>query len=359
MSKMYKSCNLIQHGLCFFEKKLVSCCISPVDQINGQIPPFLYDNYKGEILTREDLFFRIKKYSDIFENGGTPEQCKNCFKIEEKEWESGECNKYIDYVTVTHFSKCNADCVYCSNNLTPEERSNNTYEVLPVLKRLKEEGILKEGFELHIGGGEFSIYKECDDIIREFALTKYAKVYIPTNVIKFSKSIFEALNNKSTVIIVSLDSGCKETFAKIKRVNAFEEVVENLKKYSSTEIARNQIVLKYIIIPTINDNINEFKKFLEVAKKCQIESLSIDIDSRYSRMVNHHIDYYYYELAKKMKQIAVDSGRFAYVELYSFLQQDEYLLLQGKNKFFKRIFNRIKTKLNERKLKKLYTLHKY
>lgn len=43
----------------FFDNKLASCCFFPVDQINGQFPPILFKNYKGQILSKEDLFSRI------------------------------------------------------------------------------------------------------------------------------------------------------------------------------------------------------------------------------------------------------------------------------------------------------------
>ena len=301
MDKKYKSCNLIKHGLCFFDSQVVSCCYSPVDQIKGQQPPVLYNNYKGELLKKDDLFSQIKKYSDVFENGGTPYQCKGCCKIEEKNWDE-EDSQYINSITVTHYSICNADCIYCSNNLSPEERTNEVYEILPVLRNLKEQNILKKGFELHIGGDEFSIYKECDDILKEFALTDFARTFIPTNAIKYSQSIFEALNNGNTFIIVSLDSGSKKTFKKLKRIDAFEKVIKNLEQYASTDISRQQITLKYIVVPTINDNLREFKKFLKVAEKLKVKSIAIDIDSRYSRTQNHYIDYYYCELIYRMKK---------------------------------------------------------
>ena len=358
MNEKYESCNLIQHGLCFFEQQVVSCCYSPVDQINGQHPPVLYADYKGELLKKEDLFSKISKYTNIFKKGGTPHQCVGCCKLEKRNWEEDD-DQYINSITITHYSICNADCIYCSNNLTPEERTNEVYEILPVLQNLKEQNIIRKGVELHIGGGEFSIYKEHDSILKEFALTNFARVFIPTNAIKYSHSIFEALNNRNTFIIVSIDSGCRSTFKKIKRIDAFEKVVNNLKKYASTEISRQQITLKYIVLPTINDNLKEFKKFVNLAKKLKIKYISIDIDSRYSRSENHHIDYYYYELINEMKTFAEKTKAFDSVVLYSFIEQDNKFIKEQSNNIIKRISNAIKVKLNKKNYKKLYSSHKY
>lgn len=358
MKKKYRSCNLIQHGLCFFDDALVSCCYSPVDQINGQRPPALYDGYKGEILSKEELFSRIDKYANIFKCGGTPAQCTNCYKIEEKEWEEYD-NQYIDFVTVTHYSNCNADCVYCSNNLRQEDRSNDKYKVFPFLKKLKDEGVLRKGFELHIGGGEFSIYEECDALIEEFALTNYAKVCIATNAIKYKENIAKALNKGNNKVVISLDSGCRETFKKVKRIDAFETVVENIKKYADADTEHLNLTLKYIIIPTVNDNFNEFKKFIELTHKLGVKFVSIDIEARYSRSVNHHIDYYYYELFKKMKDYAEKSKYFYGVFVHSFMEQDREFMKEYENKPIKKLVSRIKTKLNTKNIQKLYTSHKY
>ena len=312
----YKSCHIANHGLCFFNDILALCCFSPVDQIDGQVPPLIYGEYSGQILSKEELFKRVHKHSDIFKSGGCPKECINCYHIEEKEWAEED---YIDYITITHFSNCNADCIYCSNNNEREQRTNNTYEILPVLKSFKEQGIIKERCELHIGGGEFTIYKECDEFLELFAINDFARVFVPTNAIIYSHKLFRAMNEATTYIIVSLDCGSKKLYHKIKRVDAFDKVIDSLKKYAQTEKSRDAIRLKYIIIPTINDNISEFKKFLKIAKKLGVRNLIIDIDARYSRINNYRIDDYFVNLAKKMNELALKQNFIT--EFYSFFFQ--------------------------------------
>lgn len=313
---MYKCCRHILHGLCFFDKMLVSCCYSPVDQCNNMHPPLIMDNYDGRIIPKDELFKKINDYVEVFKGGKIPRECTNCCKIEEKEWNE---DKYIDYIVITHYSVCNADCIYCSNNLTPEERTNEVYEILPILNYFKEEGIIRQGCEFHIGGGEFSIYKESETLLRDYALTNFAKLYIPTNAIKYQEYLFQALDQASTYIIVSLDAGSRETFKRIKRIDAFDKVVDNLLHYSRTEKAREKISFKYIIIPGFNDNINEFKKFLDIAKKCGITYLNLDIDARYTRLLEYKINKHFVILAYRMKKIAENEG-FT-VQIYSFLEQ--------------------------------------
>ena len=349
----YKSCHIVKHGLCFFNDILASCCFSPVDQIDGQVPPVIYGGYKGEVLTKEELFKRIHKYSNIFKNGGCPKECQNCYHIKEKEWDDED---YIDYITITHFSKCNADCIYCSNNNEISERTNNTYNILPVLKSFKEQGIIKKRCELHIGGGEFTIYKECDEFLDLFAINDYARVFVPTNAIIYSEKLFKAMDEATTYIIVSLDCGSRRMYHKIKRVDAFKNVMDSLKKYAKTEKSRDAIRLKYIIIPTINDNINEFKKFLKIAKKLGVRNLIIDIDARYSRINNYKIDDYFVNLAKKMNKLALKQNFIT--EFYSFFFQStnekESKPLNAISMFIEKIkFNYFNDDI--KKIKSLYT----
>lgn len=350
----YKSCNLIQHGLCFFNGKLVSCCFAPCDQINGQTPPVIYDNYNGEIPEKEDLFNRIEKYSSIFKNGGCPKECLNCYHIEEKEWDE---EKYINSITITHFSNCNADCIYCSNNLEQDERTNKVYEILPILDSLKEKGIIKQGCEFHIGGGEFTIYKECNELLEKYALTNFAKIAIPTNAIIYNENLFKALDNNSTAIIVSLDSGCKKTYKKIKKVDAFDKVVENLTKYAKNKFMPHTIGLKYIIIPTYNDNLAEYKKFIKIAKKAGIQKVIIDIDARYARLVNFEIDTYLINLVKTFENIAIRENFIT--ETYSFFKQSEETTKSKKSNILTKIKNYIKYKFFNKKIKELYLNNHY
>ncbi len=113
------------------------------------------------------------------------------------------------------------------------------------------------------------------------------------------------MDEATTYIIVSLDCGSRKAYKTIKRVDAFDNVINSLTKYAATEKSRDAIRLKYIIIPTVNDNITEFKKFLKIAKKLGVKNLIIDIDARYSRITNYQIDDYFIYLAQKMNKIAL------------------------------------------------------
>lgn len=350
-SIMYKSCNLILHGLCFYPNELVSCCYSPNEQVNGGLAPILFDKYNGEIIQINELFSRMRKYSEIFKNGNCPVECKNCFQIKEKDWDESQ---YIDFITITHYSCCNADCIYCSNNLEKEERTNDKYEVMPFLLYLKKEGILKDDLELHLGGGEITIYKECEAILEEFGIKGNARIHAATNAVKYSENLAKAIAKGNTNVIVSLDCGTKETFKKIKRIDAFDKVIENIYKYSQAK--PHKVTLKYILIPGVNDNMNEFKKFIDIVRNAKISTVRLDIEGRYLRSVNNDINPYYFDLAEKMKNYAEKFDGYVF-QYHEFIKQSITKGIKKKN--IRNTIEYIKLKFLNSAIKELYTSHKY
>lgn len=286
----YVSCELIQHGICFINNHIWSCCYSPADQVEGSSGPvILIENYKGEKINWDNLFALVDKRREDFKKGIILPSCQSCYWLKEQEWSD---ENYLNQIYITHFEKCNADCFYCSG-CQDRERDNKTkpYNVLPILKDMKRRGIMPKGSEIHIGGGEPTIYHELDSIIKEYVLTGYVnKILIPTSGIVHSRVITEALNKNLAQIIVSLDCGCAETYLKIKRVNKFKNVVENIKKYTKTSDAKNNILLKYIVIPEVNSNKEEFDLFLKTLDILGLKRIALDIEANYARKLKYDID---------------------------------------------------------------------
>ena len=77
--------------------------------------------------------------------------------------------------------------------------------------------------------------------------------------------------------------------------------------------------------------------------------------TRYIRTMNNNIDLYYYELVKKMKDIALSYNCFNDIFFHSFLQQTEDVVKRNKNKPFYRLYSFIKAKLNHNEVDVLYS----
>ena len=93
-------------------------------------------------------------------------------------------------------------------------------------------------------------------------------------------------NNPESFVCVSLDCGTKETFQKIKNVDAFEQTIENIKKLRDN--SNLSLMLKYIVIKGINDNPEELKSFLNISKDLiKRGCILLEIDFR-DTLMNHY-----------------------------------------------------------------------
>lgn len=315
----YVSCELAQHGICFISNQLWSCCYSPADQVEGSSGPVvLIDNYHGEKINWGNLFRLINERKENFKKGIIPPSCQNCYWLEEKEWSE---ENYINQIYISHFERCNADCFYCSG-CQNKERDNKTkeYSILHVLKDMKKNNIMPRGSEIHIGGGEPTLYHELDSIINEFVITRFARrILVPTSGILYLDVLYEAMIKNLAYIVVSLDSGCAETYLKIKRVNKFENVIDNISKYARSEVSINNIQLKYIVIPEINSNKNEFKLFLKKANELGIKRIALDIEANYVRKINYKVETEFLNFVSWAEEYSKMKG--FEVDLYMFYKQ--------------------------------------
>ena len=170
----YVSCELAQHGICFMKNKIQSCCYSVSDWINlDSKSVLLVPKYTGENLDWESIFALIEERRANFKKGIIPKACENCYWLKEAEWED---SNYINNIYITHFTACNSQCIYCIEAFDASRNFyKNPYKILPILKDMKKREIMPVGSEFHIGGGEPTIYNEMDAIIKEFALSGFAK----------------------------------------------------------------------------------------------------------------------------------------------------------------------------------------
>jgi hypothetical protein len=82
--------------------------------------------------------------------------------------------------------------------------------------------------------------------------------------------------------VLSLDCGTKETFSRIKRSDAFDVVVENLRKYHD---AGANIHLKYIIISENSEHDDDLRGFIRLAGEIGAKSIRISCDTNLNHAV--------------------------------------------------------------------------
>jgi adenine C2-methylase RlmN of 23S rRNA A2503 and tRNA A37 len=115
-------------------------------------------------------------------------------------------------------------------------------------------------------------------------LVKNRRAAFFTNCFIYDEAIENNLKvNPNSSIDLSIDAGTPESWAKVKGVDNFDEVVANLYKYAKACSIPDQITLKYIILPDFNDDWNDFLGVVKIMKDLNISyiTLSRDVTTKY------------------------------------------------------------------------------
>jgi len=285
----YLGCDYMEHGLCFEYNDLHDCCMT--HHFNLGMPVVLH-NYYGESIDWERIF-EIKRNRIEQQKIETIRECQGCCYL--REIEDTE-EKYISQITIQQIKLCNARCRYCGDDFRIHKKY---YDVYPVLKDMIEKGYFRataNGLVI-FQGGEPTIMEHFDELIALYNEQK-ARIKVNTSGIRFSKALAEAMKTGNILICISLDSGCRKTYNKVKDVDKFDVVIDSIKKYSDAarKSQDSKVVIKYLITPGYNDTIEEIDLFFEKMKKLKIKHIAFDADSGYSsknhiKDVSPHIHY--------------------------------------------------------------------
>ena len=264
-------CEKLEKTLHFLPDGVKYCC-SCTEGIGLKIDDFNSFDMLKVISKKNDYIKMLKK-------GEIPTGCSGCSEYKQltfiRKILSIFSKNRISHIIADHFKQCDCNCVYCSQKKIFPNTTQN-YELLPIIKNLYKEGYTdNKNLKIEFQGGNVSVLKEFNDLIKEFKHNNCEHFVVLSNMIKYLP-ILEELEDK-VLLSVSIDSGSRKTFERVKQVDAFNMVVDNLKK-----LRKNSKVLiqpKYIIVHNVNDNIDEIKKFIELIKEidCQYYPM-FDID---------------------------------------------------------------------------------
>ncbi len=282
----YISCKWLESGVCFdngvYGSNVKLCCYMSAP---GGGNAMIFENYHGEKIDW-DKFFEIKrKYREVQKSGGTVPQCEGCVFFEESEWEQSD---YIDSIIFDHFTKCNCRCTYC---YTEEDKkrynSLKTYNIYPIIKDMFDKKIIRKGGAIGFGGGEPTILPEFDKLINLFLKNGFDNIRVPSSGIKYSREIAKGISTGQLSVVISIDSSSRETYKKIKQIDAFKKVCDNLKKYSKAQKNSCNVISKYIIIPNVNDTQEEIDNWMKFNKENNIGIIVIDIENSWLNRYRH------------------------------------------------------------------------
>ena len=267
----YVSCNLIEHGLDFFTDSINFCCrIPPTDKGYKKI----LEHYYGELIDWKNFFGIKRKYREQMKRGEIVPECKGCIYLEKKKWDNED---YISYINFNNWTICNEHCIYCWLN-DADRPHQEQYNVYPAIKDMAERGYLRKGGHITIAGGEPCVAPEFDNLVQLFLDYDLSSIRILTNATKYSSVVEKGIKDGKMNIVVSVDSGTRDTFVKVKRYDFYDKVWENISRYTAVQPASDRVKTKFILIPNVNDSRDEIDAWLKKSIECGVKHVAFDVE---------------------------------------------------------------------------------
>ena len=314
--KEFESCNYIEHGMVLDHCNRIRACNNFNPRFGGR--PVIYENYHGEKINWTEFFNIKRELRSEFRNNSCPELCRECVNTEFKAWNDED---YIDYLLLTPWVACNSKCVYCQ---APRDKyvldNTKAYKVLPVIKDMIKNNILKKEGTIDFTGGEPTIYPEFESLLNEFIKNDFKKIIIHTNAIKKSNAVIKGLKKGVVRVLVSVDAGSKEIHERVKQVKSYDAVWKNLREYAKNQNKNAvHVKTKYIVVPNLNDKESEIDIWLEKSKEIGIKNVVLNLDFNWIMENIDHDLTGVYKLMKYTQAKAKDMGLVC--ELYGQMYQ--------------------------------------
>jgi len=269
-----KGCSYLGNYIIYGRKSFAPCSVAgryPVMKTSGSIRERLAQ-WQGDTTRLID---------DIRHE--RPNKCLDCHLINYGFWRTSVKLNTLSLAANNPGDICNFRCVYCYSRKDLKHLKNDrdgfsTYEILQQLSEMPE--LDTEIFTIRLSNGEFcanKYYKEMIDILLK---TKW-KIHLSSNCSIYREKLASLMQTgRIFELVTSIDAGTPETFKKIKQVNSFYKVIENLKKYP---VDKTRFIMKYIFLEGINDNETDIDGFYEIVKELGgIAMLANDIRTNFA-----------------------------------------------------------------------------
>lgn len=285
----YKSCRMLEHGIYFYmdpgtQKLCVGHCCN-TDHLEVPERLYLYNDLVNQKLEWDYIFEEKRKLRENAKKGIYPIQCDGCFELHEEDWSDDD---YINHITAGHIMKCNSRCIYCPTGRIPEwHNREQDYDFKSIIEELTKKKLLRYDGSLRFVGGEPTLMKEFDWLVDLFSEHNVPEIYVPTSGIRLSKSLCKALEKvESAAIVASIDSGCEETFEKVKGTKFYNLVNKNMETYLKHAREKNFVIPKYILLTNYNDSAEEIEKWLGNTNKSGYVEVQFDSEHSVSSSEN-------------------------------------------------------------------------
>ena len=184
--------------------------------------------------------------------------CEGCAQLRYDIWPVEPQLEVIGFDTAFKEDRCNFKCIYCGFRESMKEERLKT-SLLDTIKQFEQysEGAHKN---IVLASGEIAVSPYCTEVFEIIKRNQW-DVHVFTNASVYIPVLAELLKSNQAKIQVSMDAGLRDTFAKVKGLDFWDKVSANLRKYAE-HCLPNQIELKFILMPGVNDNDLDIDGFL-------------------------------------------------------------------------------------------------
>lgn len=232
--KKARTCSYLQKSIYYNQSGALGfCCMKQ----GPEVEPSENVDAKAYQELRNTLLQKLENSQEL-----TYMPCDGCPQICEQYCPEKPLSWSINYFCYGH---CNYRCVYCNvwdHKVEPLQKGEQPLGVL--IQKFKEMGTMNPDYiTIFSTAGEPTIHPNRKELYDSF---DGAEFVVNTNGYIFDADLFEAMQTKRIFVNCSVDAGMKETYAKIKGVDGFEQVRRNLKQYA--QATTGIVALKYIIV---------------------------------------------------------------------------------------------------------------
>lgn len=279
-----KTCGLWAQNWIASDKIFYCCCLAE------QTPGF--DNNPLDAQASVEALNRIR-HGLIDGKVPLPAFCVNCYKNTDSYIFS---SRKLNSFNFSFRGWCNYKCEYCSANQPDLKNYNDKFFLEQYLIELEKRDMVNDVFSVLFAVGEptlnekrFPLYDYCRN--RQYFLDVFSNCSV------FDKSLFDVAQTSPVIIRKSFDAGTPKTYAKIKGVDCFSKMLDNVRHYlQAPYLALNP---KYLFVPGVNDNETDIKSFVQICADLEVDFVT----PVFSILDNEFSDSAH---AKKMFKLLVD-----------------------------------------------------
>lgn len=282
---------LEKNRIVFFNNGLIRPCCRLINPIGYDVKEKSIKHELGGAYFIPLESFTFSKYDDVKHktfldfDRGVFGGCDGCSELRRTHMRSE--GPLIGQIDFGFFSTCNLKCIYCPLGTWYHHPISDYYDdVFRIITTLIHEKRVDKKAIVTFSGGEPTLLPQLESLCSLFQSYSHSITYnFLTNGVIISDTLINLIiNNENININISLDSGNREGYFRIKGKDYFNSVIDHIKCYKElidqSSNKNSSISLKFIII---EENIDQIPLFIKLCKGLGIYSVSYDVDFHIKR----------------------------------------------------------------------------